>query len=71
MVAHTLSKSEEGGKWEEGKMGSGLGFGSIGEVYQAFAKGGKGVVDFEEAVVRHKLVEAIQRSMEKGTRENY
>jgi len=71
MVAPTLSKFEEGGMWEEVEMGSGLGFGSIGEVYQAFANGGKGVVDFEEAVVRHKLVEALQRSAEKGTRESY
>jgi len=28
-------------------------------------------VDFDEAVTRHKMLEAIARSAEKGTRESY
>lgn len=31
----------------------------------------QGIVDFEEAVTRHKMVEAIARSAEKGTKESY
>ena len=46
-------------------------FGGIGEVYEQVAVGGKGVVDFEEAVKRHKMVEAIARSAKNGTRESY
>lgn len=31
----------------------------------------QGIVDFEEAVTRHKMLEAIAKSAEKGTRESY
>ena len=63
----------EGAKWEEVKIPPDSGhFGGIGEVYAAFAEGKKeGLVDFDEAVKRHKMVEAIYRSAEKGTRESY
>ena len=62
---------EAGGEgWEEVKVGDTV-FGGIGEVYGAYAEGKKGYVDFEEAVTRHRLVEAIYRSAEKGTRESY
>ncbi|KAL8740844.1 MAG: hypothetical protein Q9190_006495, partial [Brigantiaea leucoxantha] len=45
-------------------------FGGIGEVYEAFAeKGREGVVGFEEAVTRHRMVEAIERSARDGRRE--
>lgn len=60
----------EGAKWEEVQVEKGM-FGDIGEVYAAYAEGRKGVVDFDEAVKRHRMVEAIYRSAEKGTRESY
>ena len=59
-----------GGKWEEVEVEKG-GFGGIGEVYAAFAAGDKNLVDFDEAVKRHKMVEAIFRSAKNGTRESY
>ena len=58
------------GQWQEVEFEKGP-FGGIGEVYAAFADGNKDLVDFDEAVKRHKLVEAIFRSAEKGTRESY
>ena len=61
--------------WEEVEVGKPMAFGGIGELYEAFAQGGEGkgvdYVDFEEAVKRHRMVEAIRRSAEKGTRESY
>lgn len=62
--------SKEGGRWEEVEVEKGL-FGGIGEVYAAFADGNKDLVDFDGAVKRHKMVEAIFRSAENGTRESY
>lgn len=59
-----------GGKWEEVEVEKGP-FGGIGEVYAAFAEGNKDLVDFDEAVKRHKMVEAIFRSAKDGTRESY
>lgn len=65
-------KPGEGAKWEEVGFGSLMAFGGVGEVYAAFAEGKKeGLVDFDEAVKRHRMVEAIYRSAEKGTRESY
>lgn len=63
-------ETKEAGKWEEIKFGKGP-FGGIGEVYAAFAEGNKDLVDFDEAVKRHKMVEAIFRSSKNGTRESY
>ena len=58
--------------WEEVSGVATPGFGGIGPVYEAFARGEKGTwATFEDAVVRHKMVEAIYRSAEKGTRESY
>lgn len=62
--------TQEGRKWEEVEVGKG-GFGGIGEVYAAFAEGNKDLVDFDVAVKRHKMVEAIFRSAKEGTRESY
>ena len=81
----TTPKKDGEGKEEEGKAqwdGSGKaqweeveyekgGFGGIGEVYTALAEGNKDIVDFEVAVLRHKVVEAIIRSAENGTRETF
>lgn len=41
-------------------------------IYEAFGKGdAKGFVTFEQAVVRHRMVEAIFKSARDGTRESY
>ncbi|KAM0798398.1 hypothetical protein BDR22DRAFT_809112 [Usnea florida] len=61
---------KDGFQWEEVEFEPG-GFGGIGEVYAAFADGNKDLVDFDEAVKRHKMVEAILRSAKNGTRESY
>jgi predicted dehydrogenase len=45
---------------------------NVGRAWDAWAGEGKGsVTTWEDAVVRHKMIEAIYRSAEKGTRENY
>ena len=46
-------------------------FGGIGKAYAAYAEGSKDYVDFDKALKRHQMVEAIYRSAEKGTRESY
>lgn len=61
---------ESGGQWKEVEVEKGA-FGGIGEVYRAFAEGNKDLVDFEMAVKRHKMIEAIRRSAKNGTRESY
>ena len=61
---------KDGVRWEEVEFEQGA-FGGIGEVYAAFADGNKDLVDFDEAVKRHKMVEAILRSAKNGTRESY
>ena len=61
---------KDGVQWEEVEFERGA-FGGIGEVYAAFADGNKDLVDFDEAVKRHKMVEAILRSAKNGTRESY
>ena len=68
LYAEMGAKEEE--KWEKVDFEKGA-FGGIGEVYAAFAEGSKDLVDFDEAVKRHKMVEAIFRSAENGTRESY
>ena len=65
-----FSTSQEVGQWEKVEFESGP-FGGIGEVYEAFAAGREDLVDFDEAVKRHKMVEAIFRSAKNGTRESY
>ncbi|KIX96286.1 uncharacterized protein Z520_08064 [Fonsecaea multimorphosa CBS 102226] len=45
---------------------------NVGQAWDAFAGAGSGTVTtFEDALVRHKMIEAIYRSSEKGTRETY
>lgn len=67
--------SREGGaEWREIEVAkSGLGvFGGVAEVYEKIGKGDTdGLVGFEEAVVRHKMVEAIERSAREGRRVEY
>ena len=59
----------EGAKWEEIEVVGGGG--GVGEVYAAYAEGKEGVVDFEEALKRHRMVAAIEKSAANGTRESY
>ncbi|KIW22393.1 uncharacterized protein PV07_12282 [Cladophialophora immunda] len=45
---------------------------NVGQAWDAFAGAGSGTVTtFEDALVRHKMIDAIYRSSEKGTRETY
>ncbi|KIV83911.1 hypothetical protein PV11_05896 [Exophiala sideris] len=45
---------------------------NVGQAWDAFAEKGEGTVTtFEDALLRHKMIEAIYRSDEKGTRESY
>ncbi|EXJ69557.1 uncharacterized protein A1O5_07593 [Cladophialophora psammophila CBS 110553] len=45
---------------------------NVGKAWDAFAGTGSGTVTtFEDALVRHKMIDAIYRSNEKGTRETY
>ena len=47
-------------------------FGGVAEIYEELVMGdGKKRVDFEEAVKRHRMVEAVLRSAKDGTRESY
>lgn len=62
--------TRKGAEWEEVEVGEGA-FGGIGAVYSAFAEGNEDLVDFDVAVKRHKMVEAIIRSAKNGTRESY
>ena len=52
-------------EYEKGAMGG------VGAVYTALAEGNKDLVDFDVAVERHKIVEAIFRSAESGRRETF
>ena len=59
-------------KWEEVMVELPMAFGGVGEVYDAFASGnGVGLVDFDMAVTRHEMLDAICRSAETGRREPY
>lgn len=60
-------------KWDEVKVEPGVGgFGGVGDLYHAYVRGDKeGFVDFEGAVVRHRMVEAIKRSAKNGVKERY
>jgi predicted dehydrogenase len=45
---------------------------NVGKAWDAFASGGsEAVPTFDDALVRHRMIEAIHRSHEKGTREAY
>ena len=64
--------TKEGGRWEEVEVErESLEGGGIGEVYAAFAGRNKDLVDFDVAVKRHKMVQAIFCSAKNGTREKY
>ena len=70
----SITQEPSGGRnWAEVEIGTPApAVGGIGPVYEAFASGKQGnYVDFDGAVIRHKMVEAVSRSVEKGTREVY
>ena len=71
-LSQYIPKGEEEAKWEIVEVPDPIAYGGIGEVYKAFGEGKtEGLVDFDGAILRHKMVEAIYRSAEKGTRESY
>lgn len=60
-------KDVEGVKW----VGADFSY-AVGQAWEAFAgKGERHVTTFEDALVRHKMIDAIYRSNENGTRERY
>ncbi|KAL8972463.1 MAG: hypothetical protein Q9197_002756, partial [Variospora fuerteventurae] len=67
------SREEGGAGWKEIEvpvLGLGV-FGGVAEVYEKIAEGkaeAEGLVGFEEAVVRHRMVEAVERSAKEGKR---
>lgn len=44
---------------------------NVGRAWDLFAGGHEGVVSFEHAVVRHRMIDAIYKSEESGRRETY
>ncbi|PVH97071.1 NAD-binding Rossmann fold oxidoreductase family protein [Periconia macrospinosa] len=44
---------------------------NVGKAWDAWAENSEDIVDFKHAVLRHKMVDAIYRSAEKGTKEKY
>lgn len=73
----TYDSREGGAEWREvevPKSGMAGLFGGVAEVYEAIAAGkgvAEGIVDFDEAVKRHRMVEAVERSAIEGRRESY
>lgn len=60
-------KDVEGVKW----VGNDFSY-AVGHAWEAFAgKGDGNLTTWEDALLRHKMIEAIYRSNEKGTREKY
>lgn len=75
MVEPTLKfvSSEKGAKLEdvEIEMADSFSF-NVGKAYDAFAGVGDGhLTTFEDAVIRHRMIEAIYKSNRDGTRESY
>lgn len=56
---------EKGGHPEKGDYSF-----NVGKAWDAWTENAD-VIDFKHAVLRHKMVDAIYRSAEKGTREKY
>lgn len=66
------SDPEHPTEWRPVDVPPNLAWGGVGEVYKAFAENDtKPLVDFEEAVKRHHMIDALFRSDERGTRESY
>lgn len=56
--------------WEEIELPEQMAVGGVGEAYLAFAKGEQ-VPNFKAAVLRHRMLEAVMKSANQGTREGY
>ncbi len=66
-----LEKGKEA-EWKSVEVEKGReSYGNVAGIYEKSAEGMERLVDFEGAVVRHKMLEAIYRSAKKGTRESY
>lgn len=73
MVPTTLKFVESGGKAMdiETEIASDPAF-NVGKAWDAFAEGSSGTLPtFEDALIRHRMIDAIYKSHEKGTRETY
>lgn len=57
---------EKAGNIEEGDYSF-----NVGKAWNAWVENPDDVIEFKNAILRHKMVEAIYRSAENGTRENY
>ncbi|OQU93617.1 hypothetical protein CLAIMM_00099 [Cladophialophora immunda] len=66
-------KAHQGAQLEEVDVEKAENFAyNVGKAWDSFAEQGEGTVTtFEEALVRHKMIDAIYRSNKKGTRESY
>lgn len=74
MPPTSLSKyNAQARKWEEVETAPFTGLADpVGSIYETYASGSKeGLVTFEEALVRHRLIDAILKSAREGTRESY
>ena len=70
--AEGTPEGQKSTQWEPVEVPKASYFGGVAAVYQAFAEGKtEALVDFAEATKRHRMVDAIFRSAEKGTREAY
>lgn len=61
-------------EWQEVLVEDPLAFGQVGELYLALADGENvpGVLtDFDQAALRHRMLEACVKSARDGTREEY
>lgn len=73
MVGPKLSWYHDGA-WEQVALRESLGFGQVGDLYQAIAAGDHipgSIVDFDGAALRQRMLEACWKSDEQGTQESY
>jgi predicted dehydrogenase len=68
-----VKAEEAGAEWQDVDVAQAKGFDyNVGKYWDKFAGVGDGtVVDFEEALVRHRMIDAIYQSDKNGTRESY
>jgi len=71
-VLKFVGASGQGGRLKEVELedGSAMSY-NVGRAWDLFAAGDEGVVSFEDAVLRHRMIDAIYRSEESGRRETY
>lgn len=66
-------QAQGSGSWEKVDVGEESGFfGGVAELYKGYVtEGREGIMDFEGAVKRHRMIDAIKRSAKEGKRESY